>query len=393
MESTSWKPNVDKARGDSGANPRAKQPGTPPRRAACGAGSPAQRLGILLMNTGSPDAPTPEAVREYLAQFLMDDRIRPLPKPLWSIILHCFILGKRSVRSADKYRLIWDDETGSPLLAHARELAAKTQAALADEGIDATVLPAMAYGHPSVADALTQLNEAGCTHLVAVPLYPQSALSTTGALTDALEAALAAERERGWDAPCTVTPPYATHPLYIRAIADSIRAAGFGNRSATGARTHVVLSFHSIPISDTEKGDTYPDQARATADAVFAELGIVRDADDEDAAASSSAKPAGHLGFQSRFEDARAWVSPFTPEILKTVAQEGGHVLFACPGFSLDCLETIYDIDFEIEPAFVRACEDAGTAGCSSFSRIECLNGADAHARLMAAIVSEALRS
>ncbi len=354
-----------------------------------------ERAGILLMNTGSPDAPTPEAVREYLAQFLMDDRIRPLPKPIWKVILHCFILGKRSVKSAAKYQMIWDSETGSPLLAHASMLAAKTQSELSAQGFDAKVEPAMAYGHPSVADALARLREAGCTRLVAVPLYPQSALSTTGALTDALETALAAERDRGWDAPCTVAAPYSTHPLYIRAIADSIRAAGFDAESAHAADPmHVMLSFHSIPISDTEKGDTYPEQARATADAVFAELGITASASKDTSAEDESANaPAGYLAFQSRFEDARAWVSPFTPEVLKEIAQEGGHVLFVCPGFSLDCLETIYDIDCEIEPAFMSACEAVGTAGRSSLKRVECLNGTDAHARLMAAIIRDALAS
>lgn len=342
------------------------------------------RLGVLLMNTGSPDEPTPEAVRAYLAQFLTDDRIRPLPKPLWSIILNCFILGKRSVKSAEKYRLIWDNEKGSPLLAHARELASATQSALEAKGIDAAVLPAMAYGSPSIADALCELREAGCTRVIAVPLYPQSALSTTGAVTDSLNAALAAQKADGWNVPCTVAAPYATHPLYIRAIADSIRAAGFDAAPADpGSPMHIMLSFHSIPVSDTERGDTYPDQARATAEAVFAELGIGAD--------GNASRAKGHFAFQSRFEDARAWVSPFTPEILKAVAQEGGHVLFACPGFSLDCLETIYDIDHEIAPAFMRECEAAGTAERSSLTRVECLNGTDAHARLAAAIIVEAL--
>ncbi len=306
--------------------------------------------GVILANTGSPDAPEPQAVRAYLSTFLADPRICPMNPRLWHLILHAFILPKRCVSSAEKYRRIWTDE-GSPLSVHMVSLAAGLEAA-AGEGV--RVRHAMSYGAPPMAHALAELRDAGCADITVVPLYPQSAHSTTGVVSDQLAAAL---EELAWQPQVRVIERYADAPAYLDAIAESVRAAGFGE-----AGDGLLFAFHSIPLADVRAGDAYGEQAAATAQAVAERLGL--------------ASGQWQLGFQSRFDKHRRWLSPFTKEVLPKL--DGCNRLFViAPNFSVDCLETLYDIDIVLR----QECQQ--THPTRPFIYVPSLNASGAHISLL----------
>ena len=227
-----------------------------------------KRSGVLLVNTGTPTVPKPRAVRKYLAKFLMDKRIAPMNRAGWWFVLHLFILPKRGRASAEKYQKIWTDE-GSPFTIAHQKLEAGLGAAFEDEGLDVAVRCAMSYSDPSVLDCVRELKGAGCTRLIVLPLYPQSAYSTTGSVSDSVERALKKAR---WDVPCDFVDNYHDDPTYIRAIAASIEHAGF----KVDSDDKVLFSYHSIPLVDIEAGDTYELQTGATSLQVASELGIDR---------------------------------------------------------------------------------------------------------------------
>ncbi len=308
------------------------------------------KRGVLIVNTGSPDAPTPDAVRAYLRDFLSDERICPVNPVLWKIILNAFILPKRSVASAAKYRRIWTDE-GSPLTHGMAELAS----GLADTaGDEVVVLSAMSYGSPDIPTALKALHDAGCESLSVLPLYPQSAYSTTGAVKDRVEAALG---RMEWAPFVELIGAYGEDAHYHEAIANSVRRAGFG-----GPKDGLLFAFHSIPMADIRAGDTYGVQARATAQAVAQVLGICEDA--------------WRIGFQCRFDKSRAWLGPFVRESLEEL--DGRERLFVvAPNFSIDCLETFYDIDIELREAQAAIHPDR------PFIYVPCLNASADHVALL----------
>lgn len=330
--------------------------------------------GVLLINTGSPSAPTPEAVRVYLEQFLMDDRIRPLPAPVWRVILGHMILPKRCPASAEKYATIWSDE-GSPLVAGCRALAARTEAVLRSheavrQGVPAaeTVLvrTAMIYGEPSVASVLEELGSLGCAKLVALPLYPQSAYSTTAAALDALHRCI---EQTKWQVPVTSVEAYGDNSAYLDAVADSILRAGY--RSASD---YLLLSLHAVPLPDVDAGDTYPDQARRSACAIAKRLGA----------------PEGSwsIAYQSPFEDGRRWTGPNTARTVKRLAKsEGRRLVVVCPGFAVDCLETLYDIDRVLRATYRSIRAD----GSDGLLYVPCLNASKVHAELLAEIIVKAI--
>ncbi len=227
-----------------------------------------KRSGVLLVNTGTPTVPKPRAVRKYLAKFLMDKRIAPMNRAGWWFVLHLFILPKRGRASAEKYQKIWTDE-GSPFTIAHQKLEAGLGAAFEDEGLDVAVRCAMSYSDPSVLDCVRELKGAGCTRLIVLPLYPQSAYSTTGSVSDSVERALKKAR---WNVPCDFVDNYHDDPTYIRAIAASIEHAGF----KVDSDDKVLFSYHSIPLVDIEAGDTYELQTGATSLQVARELGIDR---------------------------------------------------------------------------------------------------------------------
>lgn len=334
---------------------------------------PTRRTGALLVNTGSPSEPTPSAVKRYLAQFLMDPNVRPMPAPAWWVILHAFILPKRKHASAAKYREIWTAE-GSPLLAAAAHLASRTESRLRSElgPVAPLVRAAMSYGEPGVASVLRDLRAAGVGRLVVIPLYPQSARSTSGAVMRRIRAAL---DEMAWAPELVEVPSYADDPLYLDAVAGTVRAAGFD-----AARDRLAFSFHSVPRPDVDAGDTYPQQVEETCRAIAGRLG---------------AQGGGWMhGYQSPFEDNRAWVDPFTINLLDDAFSGGARDLYlVCPGFSLDCLETLYDVQHEFRPLAERAAAAApGGAAAHRFVYVPCLNASDAQVDLISHIIRGAVR-
>ncbi len=295
-----------------------------------------EKVGVIIANTGTPSEPTKRSVKKYLSQFLMDPRICPMPRPIWWCLLHAVILRKRAAASAEKYRAIWTPQ-GSPLTVTYEALERGLNAYYAERGRSVAVRAAMSYGKPSFKQAVKSLKEEGCTSLVVLPMYPQSAFSTTGSVRDGIAKAV---RRARWKHPVTVIDDYGTDPVYVGTIAASVRNAGFSEERGD----RLLFSYHSIPLKDIEAGDTYELQTGATSLAVAGELGLDR--------------RSWTISYQSRFDTSRTWLSPFTRPTLVRLgrAAEGeGRLFFICPNFAVDCLETLYDIPFELEPIYRAA--------------------------------------
>ncbi|MDR2714226.1 MAG: ferrochelatase [Coriobacteriales bacterium] len=325
-----------------------------------------EKLGIILANTGTPSEPTPQAVKKYLAQFLSDKRIVPMNPVIWWFILRLAILPRRSKVSAAKYEAVWMDK-GSPLLVLQEALASNLQRSLQKEGFEKVqVLSAMSFGEPSIPTVLENLREAGCEKLVVLPLYPQSAHSTTKVVEDAVAAALA---KLDWNISWQLIGNYHAVNSYANALARSIQEAGFN--AAQGDK--LLLSYHSIPLVDVAAGDTYQQQCEATSAAVARALGIT------DEQLSSS--------YQCRFDKGRDWLGPFTKETLvQEAANKKGRLFFVCPGFSVDCLETLYDIPHELLLHYENACTEAGVPlQEGEFVYVPCLNESQAHVEVLSA--------
>ena len=342
-------------------------------------------IGVILANTGSPASPEPDDIERYLREFLMDDRIRQLPKPFWKYLVYRHILPKRKVASAARYRFIWTEE-GSPLVVIQQRLAEKVQAlfdAEENEGADRIVVrSAMSYGEPSLEVVLRDLRIAGADRLVLLPLYPQSAYSPTLAVVDAF---WRAQEAVGWKPPSTVIDNYHDDPAYIAAIARSIRNVGF---DAT-AGDKLVLSLHAIPLKDEAAGDTYRAQIAESVQLLAEAFGMASD----DIV----------VAFQSVFgHDESKWTSPLTRDVLKGWRDGDFRVVLACPGFAIDCLETLYDIPHIMVPALEG--EDAAPvvehvdgdiqAACNTRGRFvwaPTLNASDEHAALIKGVLVKAV--
>lgn len=345
-------------------------------------------IGIILANTGSPPSPEPDDIEGYLRSYLMDERIRQLPKPLWKYLLHRHILPKRKNSSAARYRFIWMKE-GSPLVVNQQRLAEKVQALFDADAHTATdahervvVRSAMSYGSPSLEDALRDLRDAGADRIVLLPLYPQSAYSPTMAVVDAF---WRAQESIGWHPPSTVIDNYHDDPGYITAFARAVRGVGFD--PAAGDR--LVCSFHAIPLKDEAAGDTYRAQIAESMALVADELGI--EADDIT------------VSFQSVFgHDASKWTSPLSRDVLNGWRDGDFRVVYACPGFSVDCLETMYDIPHEMVPAlegddakpvvdYVGADIQAACNTQGRFVWVPTLNTSNEHAALLKGVIDKAI--
>lgn len=329
----------------------------------------ASRLGVLLINLGTPDAPTPAAVRRYLAEFLSDPRVVEIPAALWRPLLHGVILRLRPAQSAARYQRIWMPE-GSPLLVHSQRqktlLLGYLGARLKALGLPADhclVELGMRYGRPSLADALDRLREAHCERILVLPLYPQYAASTTASALDALFAAAARQRR----VPALrVVDAYHDDPGYIGALAQGLNDYWTKN----GRPDRLVLSFHGVPRRTLDLGDPYHCQCLKTARLVATELGL--------------APEQYVVTFQSRFGRAR-WLEPYTAPTLEALARQGvRRVDVACPGFVSDCLETLEEIGLEGKAAFLRA-------GGKEFHAIPCLNEQPAWISALAALALEHL--
>ncbi len=325
------------------------------------------RIGVLLVNLGTPDEPTPKAVRRYLAEFLSDRRVVEIPPAAWQPILHGVVLRTRPRKSAERYRAIWTPE-GSPLLVHSQTqrtlLLGYLGQRLKAAGLPADFCPVelgMRYGKPSIADALARLAAARVDKLLVLPLYPQYAASTTASAFDAVSRALSRTRR----VPALrVLDSFHDDLGYIKAMARVVNDEWMKH----GQPDHLVLSFHGVPRRTLELGDPYHCQCQKTARLLAQELGFSSDR--------------WTLAFQSRFGRAR-WLEPYTTDVLRKLAKGGvRRVDVFCPGFVADCLETLEEIGIEGRRDFVAA-------GGGELRALPCLN---AHPAWIAALASIAQR-
>ncbi|MDR2174211.1 MAG: ferrochelatase [Burkholderiales bacterium] len=314
--------------------------------------SASSRIGILLINMGTPDAPTASAVCRYLTEFLSDPRIIEMPRWLWKPILHGIILRTRPAKSAEKYRQIWTNE-GSPLLVHTQAQRDMLQGylgeALKKEGLSTNrviVEMGMRYGHPSVAHSIEALRQQGCTSLLVLPLYPQYAASTTGSSFDAVATCL---QRRRFVPELRMIGSYAEHPAYIKALKERVQKYW----QHEGFTEHLLMSFHGAPEKTREDGDPYYDECCRTAQSLATQLGLK--------------KENWTLSFQSRFGRAQ-WLQPYTFDVLAALGKKKlRRIHVICPGFASDCLETIEEIGIGGKDVFQKA-------GGGEFCLIPCLN-------------------
>lgn len=315
-------------------------------------------IAVVLVNLGTPDAPTATAVRRYLREFLSDRRVVEAPRLLWWLVLNLFILPFRPRRVARLYASIWTKQ-GSPLLVLTRSLAEKVQAAIGDPRV--RVHAAMTYGEPSLAALLWKLEAENVNRVLVLPLYPQFSASTSGAVVDIVARYLLQTR-RAPDV--RIVRDYCDRDGYVAALADSIRQY----RATSGADSHLLFSFHGIPQAYADKGDPYPLCCETTARAVAARLGL--------------AENAWTLAYQSRF-GRQQWLMPYTDETLRTWPQAGvKSVQVVCPGFAVDCLETLEEVAEQNRETFLHA-------GGERYAYIPALNDSAAHADLLAALVRD----
>lgn len=312
----------------------------------------------MLVNLGTPDEPEADAIRRYLKEFLSDPRVVDLPRWLWLPILNGIILRTRPRKLVEKYEFIWGTHDG-PIRNITAALATRMQSLMPD----LKVVSAMTYGSPAIGDVLSDLTD--FDNLVVVPLFPQYAGATTGAVHDALDKALASQSNH-WR--IDFIEDYHTDHGYIDALADSIRRT----KAYRDSRPELVFSFHGIPQSQAKKGDPYPEQCQTTASLVAASLGLPSDR--------------WMVTFQSRFGPA-PWLQPYTDETMEALpARDTKDVLVVCPGFATDCLETIEEIKLLNREIFM-------TAGGSSFGYVKALNGSWSHAKLLAALVARRIQN
>lgn len=301
---------------------------------------PPRKVGVLLFNLGTPDAPDAPAVRRYLAEFLSDPRVIEIPRAVWKPILHGLVLRTRPAKSAHAYSQVWTEE-GSPLAAITRRQAVKLQQQLGDVAV---VDWAMRYGSPSIPERLTAMKEAGCERILLAPLYPQYCAATTATANDLAFLTLAGMR---WQPALRTLPPYYDSPDYLDALQRDLEAQ---IAALDFEPQRLLLSFHGMPERTLHKGDPYHCHCRKTSRLLGERMGIAID-----------------TSFQSRFGRAK-WLEPATDVVLKGYPAQGvTRVAIAAPGFSADCLETIEELG-------IRGKEEFEGAGGTHFARLDCLN-------------------
>lgn len=322
------------------------------------------RHGVLLVNLGTPDAPTAPALRRYLAEFLADPRVVETPRWLWWLILHGVILRIRPGRSARAYARVWTSE-GSPLMNNSRALQQALQAALEDNDAMPRVELAMRYGNPSIDDTLQGMLADGIDRLLVLPLYPQYSATTTASVFDGVANCLAGVRHVP---ELHMVSSYHLDPAYLRALAQSVES----HWQRAGRSELLIFSFHGIPQRYADAGDPYPEECAATAAAVAQLLGLD--------------KSQWRLCFQSRF-GREPWLQPYLDITLQELAAgEVRNVAVICPGFAADCLETLEEIDMENRQRFLAA-------GGESFHYIPALNADPAHVDALRSLTDRYLRA
>ncbi|ENM5904367.1 ferrochelatase [Vibrio mimicus] len=312
-----------------------------------------KRLGILLANLGTPEAPTPQAVKAFLSQFLHDQRVVDMSRWKWCPLLHCIILPTRSPKVAKLYQSIWMEE-GSPLMVYSLRQREKLA--------ELTQLPVeigMTYGEPSLLDGVRKLQQQGVEQIVVLPLYPQYSATTTAAVFDGLAKALKQ---------IPVVPElhfirdYHDHPLYIEALAESVRASW----QKYGQGDMLLCSYHGIPKRYAQNGDIYPEHCQRTTQLLAEALGL----------------PAERvvMSYQSQFGK-EEWLQPYTDKTMEALPSKGVKKLdVICPAFSVDCLETLEEIAEQNQEIFLHS-------GGENFHYIPCLNDSQSHIALMAELI------
>ncbi len=320
-------------------------------------GSPS-KLGVLLVNLGTPDSTEVKDVRRYLKQFLSDPRIVEVPRALWWLILNGVILRVRPAKTAEAYESVWDEKEGSPLLSISKKQADALGEQLSAE-LDAHVLLAMRYGNPSVADALTEMRKKNIRRLVVLPMYPQYSGSTVASVFDEVTARLS---ELRWIPECRFINQYFDEQAYIDALAESVET----HWQQHGRPQKLIMSYHGIPQRYRTKGDPYFCQCQATSRLLADRLQLNEEQ--------------FMVVFQSRFGK-EPWLQPYCDETLKELPAQGiKNIQVICPGFAADCLETIEEIDEENREYFIEA-------GGEQFSYITALNAQPSHIQMMIALI------
>lgn len=320
-----------------------------------------KKTAVLLINLGTPEAPTEEAVREYLREFLWDPRVVQIPRVLWWVILNFFVLKKRPAQSAKAYQKVWMDE-GSPLLVNSKQIQVSLQA-LAEQNRAGQyeIFLAMRYGQPSIESVLGQVKKAGVDNIIVLPLYPQFATSSTGTALHAFRQAYA----KWGAAPRSKTIiDYHDNEAYINALAQSVQTYW----KEHGKTECLLLSFHGVPDRTIKQGDPYLDHCTKTTELLVEKLRL---------------KPLEwRMVFQSRFGKAK-WIQPYCVETLEALPEEGiKSVDVVCPGFSVDCLETLEEIAMQNKDIFLKA-------GGENYRYIPALNDDDAHIAALLSLIEE----
>lgn len=334
------------------------------------------KIGILLVNLGTPEAPRFFAVRRFLKEFLSDRRVIKTPRVLWWPLLHFVILTLRPLRIAKQYRTIWGKETPEgPLKAITRSQAQRLAAWIGAGGLDSLghhqaleryfIAFAMRYGKPTIRQGLETLKEHGCTRILVLPLYPQYAEATSASVNDKVFETVKAMR---WQPALRIAPPYFDDPSYIDLVATSLRAR---LARLDFVPEKILISFHGLPAASVAKGDPYHAQCVETWRRLCEDLNLAP----EDCL----------LSFQSRFGRGE-WLKPYTAEEVKRLARQGiRKLVVAAPGFAADCLETLYEINIECREAFLKN-------GGEHFAFVPCLNDSELGMMLIYEMVARELK-
>jgi protoporphyrin/coproporphyrin ferrochelatase len=315
------------------------------------------RLGILLVNLGTPDGPDPASVRRFLAQFLGDPRVVEVPRVIWWLVLHGVILRFRPRRSAHAYQQIWTEQ-GSPLMVNSQAIAAKLDQRL-DPKAGAAVALGMTYGNPSIPEALRSLRDQGARRILVLPLYPQYSGTTTASVFDAVTKELQQWR---WIPEVRFVTSYYDQPEYLLSVASNIL-----DHQRTNANSHLLFSFHGIPKRYVLAGDPYYCQCLKTARQVSQLAGLREDQ--------------WTVSFQSQV-GREEWLRPYTDELLVQFAREGKRrITVICPGFATDCLETLEEIAIRNRETFMKN-------GGEFYDYIPALNASEAQIQLLTAVIN-----